>query len=488
MKGLTPLLALALCAVPTAASAGDSSMLDAVKQRDAARVRVLVKQRTLVNAPDADGATPLLIAAHLGDLDSANALIAAGANVNLANRYGITPLYEASAAAYVPLIKALLDAGARADVALPEGETALMAASRTDSVEAVRLLLSAGAAPNVVEQWQGQTPLMYAAARNRAEVARALIAAGANVKARTPLSTLPPRLPAGRFNVEFPLGDLSPLLFAVRQNALGAARVLLDAGADANDKTPEGYSALVLSLVNRHYDMAVLLLDRGASPNGGPLYAAVNAHNLVPLDVPVKPPTGKTTGIEMLKLLLARGANIMDRPPRPLPTTNQGFGAPFFGKPVDTALIRAARSGDVESVRILLDAGADAKLPEVDGLTPVQAVVAGPEIPPLVTVDRDRPSEPEAIDTIRLLMSRGASVAVADKQGVTPLHVAAQRGFTDVARFLVTQGAPLNVKDMGGKTPLDYALGGAPSLFGPAPVFEATGKALQELGAVRSQP
>jgi ankyrin repeat protein len=479
---------LFLLVLPLTASAGEAPLLDAVKMGDVARVRALAKQRAVVNAADADGATPLLIASHLGQLEAATVLIAAGADVNLANRYGITPLYEASAAANVALMKALLDAGARAGASLPEGETPLMAAARTDGAAAVQLLLSRGASPHVVEKWQGQTALMYAAARNRAEVARALIAAGADVRAKTPLNTLPARIPAGRFNVEFPLGGLSALHFALRQNSLDAARVLLDAGADPNDATPEGYSALVLAILNRHYDAAVLLLERGANPNNGALYAAVNAHNLVPLDVPVKPPTGKTTGIELLKLLLARGANVTDRPPRPLPTTNQGFGAAFLGKPVDTALIRASRSGDAESVRILIEAGADVRAPEVDGLTPVQAVVAGPEIPPLVTVDRERPSEPEAIETIKLLMSRGATVAVADKQGVTPLHVAAQRGFTEVARFLVANGAALNATDAGGKTPLDYALGGAPSLFGPAPVFEATGKALQELGATRGTP
>ena len=53
----------------------------------------------------------------------------------------------------------------------------------------------------------------------------------------------------------------------------------------------------------------------------------------------------------------------MDRPPLPLPDRDPGFGQ-IPTKPVDTALIRAARSADVEAMRILVEAGADPKLPE----------------------------------------------------------------------------------------------------------------------------
>ena len=63
----------------------------------------------------------------------------------------------------------------------------------------------------------------------------------------------------------------TPLLFAVRAGALDATRVLLAAGADVNetfDGGPStGMSALVLAVVNAHYDLAVSLLDHGADPN-----------------------------------------------------------------------------------------------------------------------------------------------------------------------------------------------------------------------------
>ena len=73
----------------------------------------------------------------------------------------------------------------------------------------------------------------------------------------------------------------------------------------------------------------------------------------------------------------------IDRPPLPLPDRDPGFGQ-IPTKPVDTALIRAARSADIESLRLLVEAGADPKLRESDGFNAVLAVTAGPEIPPLV--------------------------------------------------------------------------------------------------------
>jgi ankyrin repeat protein len=117
-----------------------------------------------------------------------------------------------------------------------------MLAARTNGVAAVRLLIERGANVNVVERWQGQTPLMYAAAHDRAEVARALIAAGADANAKTPLSDLPARLPAARFNVEFPAGGMTAVLLAARQGATGALRVLIEAHANIETATPEGFT------------------------------------------------------------------------------------------------------------------------------------------------------------------------------------------------------------------------------------------------------
>lgn len=484
----TSRLALVCIAGMLGSAAFADTLLEAAQRGDAAAVRAALASGAAVDERGIDGATPLLYAAHRADVDMVRALLAAGADPNAANRYGVAPLHEAGQIADAELLRTLLDAGAEVDRPLPEGETPLMLAARTNGVAAVQLLIDRGAKVDVVEAWQGQTPLMYAAAHDRAEVAAALIAAGADVNAATPRNELPPRLPAARFNVEFPLGEMTPVLLAARQGATGALRVLIDAGAELDTPTPEGLSALVVALHNLHYGAAKLLVDAGASTKGGALYAVVNARNRVPLIGPRLQPTGGVTELELLAAMLARGADVMDRPPLPLPDRDPGFGQ-IPTRPVDTALIRAARSADVESMRLLIEAGADPKLPEPDGFTTVLAVTSGPEIPPLVVVDRERPAEPNAVAALDFLLGYGVDLEAGDAFfGATALHTAAKRGYVEVVRFLAARGANLNSTDRGGRTPLDYALGRSPAMFGAPPESPAAAAALRELGAREGAP
>jgi len=459
-----------------------ATLLDAVQRGDVAEARELLAAGADAGAAGVDGSTPLIYAAHTVNRELTRELLAAGADPNAANRYGVAPLHEASQVADADIVAALLAAGAEVDRALPEGETPLMLAARTNGVPAVKLLIEHGANVNVVERWQGQTPLMYAAALDRAEVAAALIEAGADVDAMTPRTELPARLPAARFNVEFPQGGMTPVLLAARQGAERALAVLIEAGADIETRTPEGISALVLAIHNFHYGAAKILVDAGASPKGGALYAVVNARNFVPLIGPRVRPTGNVTELELLAAMLDRGADVLDRPPLPLPDRDPGFGS-IPTRPVDTAMIRAARSADVESMRLLAAAGADPKQAEPDGFNTVLAVTAGPEIPPLTVVDRERPAEPDAVVALEYLLEQGVDVNGVDGFGATALHTAAKRGYVEVVRFLAAHGANLNAADRFGNTPLDYALGRSPAMFGAPPQSPAAAAALRELGA-----
>src|SRR5207237_3987240 len=82
-----------------------------------------------------------------------------------------------------------------------------------------------------------------------AEVVRALVGAGADIKTRS----------KG--------GVFTPYLFAVRGGQIEAARALLEAGVNVNETLPDGTSALVLAVTNAHYELAAMLLERGANPN-----------------------------------------------------------------------------------------------------------------------------------------------------------------------------------------------------------------------------
>ena len=78
------LLIVLFAQVALSAAGADARLIKAVRSKDAAAVRALIKQRVDVNAPQGDGATPLHWAAHNDDLAIADLLIRAGARASSA--------------------------------------------------------------------------------------------------------------------------------------------------------------------------------------------------------------------------------------------------------------------------------------------------------------------------------------------------------------------------------------------------------------------
>src|SRR5262249_41991701 len=114
----------------------------------------------------------------------------------------------------------------------------------------------------------------------------------------------------------FPRGGLTPLLFAARQGALEAARVLVKSGADANLPDPDGITPMALAIRNGHYEVAEMLLESGANVNSADssgrtaLYVAIDMHTsdwIQNRNDPRSP--AKLDSLDMVKLLLEHGAN-----------------------------------------------------------------------------------------------------------------------------------------------------------------------------------
>jgi len=469
----------------SAAADLDAKLLAAAQASRPADVRALLGAGANADARAADGSTAMLYAAHFGDAGSVQALLGAKADPNLTNRYGVGPMHEAALRADTGMLRTLIDAGATVDLALPQGETPLMLASQTAGVDAIELLIERGAKVNVVEQWQGQTPLMYAAAHDRGEVAAALIKAGADVNARTPINDLPERKPAVRYFVEIPLAGFTPVMFAARSGALSALHALIEAKADLNAKTPEGFSPVVIALDNLHFDAAKVLVEGGASADGGGLWAVVEARNRVNYVGEFQVPTGAESSLELLALMLSRGADLTSRLPEQLLDRDARFTPPP-PKITDLALIRAARSSDVDAMRVLIEGGADPSLHDDKrgGVNPLVAVMMGPELPSLIEADR-QPTEEKAIAALDFLLDHGVAPSIANDMGSTALHLAALRDYPGVIKHLAKRGVDLNVADREGFTPLDYAEGRLPPrLRAKAPGAEsAVAVALRELGA-----
>ena len=144
-----------------------------------------------------------------------------------------------------------------------------------------------------------------------------LIAHGADVNARTnPLEHSKDRFGLEGVLTILPHGNWTPLMYAARQGSLEAARALVDAGASLNVTDPDGTTALLLAIINGHYDTAAMLTEKGADPNiadtsgMAALYAAVDMNTLGEVyGHPGQPSTDKMTALDLMKVLLAHGAN-----------------------------------------------------------------------------------------------------------------------------------------------------------------------------------
>ena len=368
----------ALGLMATSVRAATPALVTATKNNDARAVRVLLSQHVDVNAAEADGSTALHWAALRDNLEIADLLIAAGSNVKTATRYTITPLSIACTNGDAAMIERLLNAGADPNGISEEGQTALMTASRNGKVDAVKLLLTRGAKVNAKEGFRGQTALMWAASEGNAAAAEMLIEFGADVKAKS--------------NSGF-----TALLFAVRNAHIEAAETLLKHGANVNDVAPDGTSALNMAVVNAYFELASVLLNNGADPNApDPRGSAL--HTLAWLRRPgadgaagvgntphgPPPPTGKTTAIELAKLLLEHGAD----PNRHIDWKEKRFdkeggttktppdiqlGRHLLSYVGATPFYLAAHNGDVAYMHLLVEHGANPKIPTNAGITPLMA-------------------------------------------------------------------------------------------------------------------
>ena len=487
-----------LCISSHAASNGDLRLVEAVKNRDSAAVRILIKQQADVNAAQLDGATALHWAAHWDDLETAELLIRAGANVNAANDYGVTPLSLACTNRNSAMIEKLLKARADPNAAQWTGETAFMTCVRAGNPHAVKLMLNHGANLNAKTR-RGQTALMWAAAQKRPEVVQALIHHGSDVNATTRMLTVdgftPPQYytwglydhvtgePARYDPTDFHLdpassrGGYTPLLFAARAGDLESARLLVAAGADVNAAGPDG-SPLVMGSASGHQALAIFLLEKGADPNAADGWGITALHWAVQEGLAAitahRQQSSSTDHLwrrpnmpELVKALLEHGVNpnariVKGPPPFIYPPFDRSTGETRLDLPRvrsigATPFFLAAAAADVNVMRILLAGGADPRLATDEGTTPLM-VAAG-----LGPFEKDRPKEKEkdALKAVLLAVELGNDVnaVTTGTGGRTALHGAAYMGANDIIRFLVERGARLDAEDKYGQTPLSIALG-----------------------------
>jgi ankyrin repeat protein len=265
------------------------------------------------------------------------------------------------------------------------------------------------------------------------------------------------------------------MMHAARQGSLDGLRALIDEGADLNLVDPDGATALVIAIINANYDEAALLVEKGADPNIGDkeanmaaLYAAVDMHRLaIGHGRPNTKPSGELDAVDLIQRLLAKGADTNARLKAPLMQRHHTGGDRALGEG-STPFMRAAKSGDVAVMKLLLAAGADPLLRQPNQATALMLAAGlgwrdgSPAAP-----SYDQGSEQDAIDAITLCMDVGIDINATTNTGETALHAAiAGRAAEPIVRFLVDSGANLQAKNKQGRTPLDVAVASRRELGG----------------------
>ena len=271
------------------------------------------------------------------------------------------------------------------------------------------------------------------------------------------------------------------MILAARQNCLDCAKLLVAAHADVNQTSRYGWTPLLTAVQNRHYKLAALLLDHGADPNiannGGwnPLYIAVDNRNIEGGDYPVRDPD--MDHLDFIKLLLSHGANVnarvcgMESTPGHCKgdstETRTIFVMQWLYEDGATPFLRAAQSGDVTVMKLLLAHGADPKIATTNGDTALM-VAAGIGWVEGVTFQW---SPEENLEAVKMCLDLGLDPNAVDGDGRTALHGAAHKGSDAVVQLLADHGAKLNAMDNGSRDtftgtlqgrrwmPIDYSRG-----------------------------
>jgi ankyrin repeat protein len=203
-------------------------------------------------------------------------------------------------------------------------------------------------------------------------------------------------------------------------------------------------------------------VNRADTQGFTPLFWAVDRRNME--TAPNFPWMVTTDPLPLIKKLLDAGANpnaLVNNTPR----ARMRAGSPriVFATP----LMRAAFSGDLELVELLLSYGADPRIASRDGETMVEAAAG---LGFIQGYSKGR-SASERLEVVKRFVELGADVNEADDYGITPLMVAGNMGDTKIIQYLVDVGADLGAYDLGKKNdgafgasveplmPVDYAVG-----------------------------
>jgi len=315
-----------------------------------------------------------------------------------------SPVAEAARARDAAAARALLRRGADVNAAQADGMTALHWAARHGDAALAKMLVYAGANVRAVTRLGGYTPLHLASDSGRASVIAVLLDAGAPVNTRTSTGA-------------------TALMLAARSGDAASVAALLDGGADLNlTESAQGQTALMFAAASDRSEAVRILLRRGADVS-----ATSRVTDLTKVVAPEEKLQQEIRDAQNARSASASGRTATggeagprggSRPPGGDDEARDG-GVPGVTRPFTyneligrhgglSALHFAARQGAAETVRALLEGGADVnQASSADGMTPLL----------IATINGH-------FDIARSLLARGADPNQATEGGVAPLYAA----------------------------------------------------------------
>jgi ankyrin repeat protein len=291
------------------------------------------------------------------------------------------------------------------------------------------------------------------------------------------------------------------LHFAAREGDIEIARMLVAAGVDVDivskadpslkGRGPaydamrsDGSTPLLVATVRGHATVARFLLEHGADPNvltAGftPLHWAAStwegdiSNPVFGFSDPMSGIPDRQAKLELVKALLAHGANPNARITRRMPQFAGGYTEPVGA----TAFFLASSVADVEVMRLLLAGGADPHLRTDSGTTPLMAAAG---------VNRKLAESPiteeQSLEAVRLLLELGADASDTSANGENALFGPAYRGWNKLVDLLAEKGADVNAVSKANLTPW-LAASGLGDRFGGVLFNTETAALLEKLGA-----
>ena len=334
-------------AIPTP----DEDLLEAARRGDAKGVKTALAMGANANARPpvhaADQRLPLVIAATMPDLSALRALIADGADVNLAAN-GVTPLLAATKDCYdgrVEAVMTLIANGANVTLADGAGNTPLHFAALTRDPAVAQSLIDAGADVNAINR-EGMTPIGLAAEAANWAVLEFLLKCGA--KAEMPGAT-PALLFAAAVDGDDPRG----------------VKALLKAKAKVDSRGPNGRTALMVAALADNAEIADVLVAAGA-----PLAATDDAQRSA-LTEAARSGANRVLQRLFLHKLSAEGID--------------GDGRTVLH------LAASAANSNAETIRLLVEMGADPDARDRQGRRAVDVAAAAGRWPQVMALDPEYP-------------------------------------------------------------------------------------------------